>query len=543
MTVRARAKARKARRGSLVSRLTFGIAAAVFGTGVLVLLIATGNAYDIASQDLRDTVEDVADRWRDHLEHLPDPEGTEPGWGERLASTLALWVFDAEGTCLFPGPEEVTAAVAQEGKTLVESRAPIDQLSRESGSFRLCRTVEVDGERLGAVLVEADRGPLVARFAHQVGWGLAGILLLSFTVGFLSLRWLDRYLVRPLDTLLRMDRESLDSREAPRLVPIERIPDNELGQVMDSRNRLLLHLGSADREAKARGHRLSEYRRWLNHRGFDLEVRVRDTTRMVLKAQERLLQSEKLAAIGKLVSGIAHEINNPLAAIAGHAEDLLELAESDMLAGLPEFHDFPGSLRVIEEQAYRCKTILQRLLNFARQADVAIEPIDLKALFEDCLALVESRARPRGLRLEPDLSKDLGAFVTDRVHLQQVVINLLDNAIDASAEGGCVTLRAWRTDTHVHLIVADEGAGIDPEWQGRVFDPFFTTKPVGEGTGMGLAICYGVVRRLGGVIEFESELGRGTEFSVTLPGSRVVEDEEPGRPSCREPSSNAGVRT
>lgn len=536
-------------RRSLVSRLTFGISATVFGTGVLVLLIASGHAYSIASDDLERTVEQAANQWAGWLKERARSEEApiEPPPRPRSAPAysdegmiLELWVFDGWGQCLYPGPEPVPESVRREAASLIETPAPVQTIGSAANGFRLCRTVDVGDERVGALLVQGDRQPMLARFIEQVGWGLASVLVLALMAGLLSLRWLDRNLVRPLDTMLRLDRESIRGEGGPHLVPPEGIPDDELGEIMRSRNALLRQLARTDNEDRARGRRLSEYRRWLNRRGFDLEVRVRDTTRMVLKAQERLLQSEKLAAIGKLASGIAHEINNPLAAIAGHAEDLRELAQEPALADRPEFRDFPESLRVIEEQAYRCKTILQRLLNFARQADVAVEPIDLDVLLRDCLALVAVQARQQGVSLGSEWAPDFGDFKTDRVHLQQVVINLLDNAIDASPEGGRVTLRAHRTETHVQISVTDVGVGIDPNIRSRVFDPFFTTKPVGQGTGMGLAICYGVVRRLGGVIELESEPGVGTEFTVTLPIESVtVSEEAPSRP-IRDAAASMG---
>jgi two-component system NtrC family sensor kinase len=262
-----------------------------------------------------------------------------------------------------------------------------------------------------------------------------------------------------------------------------------------------------------------ELERWAR----ELERRVQEKQHELETAHDQLLAAEKLAATGRLAAGLAHEINNPLASIAGYAEDLLELSRDEELRATESFRDFPDSLRTIEEQAYRCKRILNQLLSFARPAPFEARPRHLGPIVHGVLPLVEHRARGRDIALLLDLDPELGPALVDRANLEHVLVNLIENAFDA-IEGptGRITVATRPGPGGMQAIeVRDTGKGMGEEDRRRVFDPFFTTKPVGDGTGLGLSICHAVVTRMRGSIDVRSEPGRGAAFTVLLPAAEA----------------------
>ena len=222
-------------------------------------------------------------------------------------------------------------------------------------------------------------------------------------------------------------------------------------------------------------------------------------------------QSEKLAALGQLVSGVAHELNNPLAAILHFAEDLLddERSAADLEA-----------LSVIRDQARRSRTIVRDLLSFVRFRDAARERVSLTEALGASVKALQPTVLQNGGRLMSSLPEAEIFGNTDRAGLQQIVTNLVLNAAQASGRGGVVTVRAVVTEQELAIIIEDTGPGIPPALMDRIFEPFFTTKPLGEGTGLGLSVTLGIVQQLGGRIEVENrgpDEGSGARFTVTLP--------------------------
>ncbi len=250
-------------------------------------------------------------------------------------------------------------------------------------------------------------------------------------------------------------------------------------------------------------------------------VRRRDSEADRLNQQ--LLQAGKLASIGELSAGVAHEINNPLAIILTERQLLLDAARSGPLSA-PEFQEqFADSMNQVDIQVQRCKRITQNLLRFSRRTQSVIERVDLNAFLREVVELMEREARSSGIRFFSDLDPTLPPLLSDPSQLQQVFLNLITNAIDAHDTKPYGTIRIATTADpdlrQVRVTVADAGAGIPPEHLDRIFDPFFTTKGVGKGTGLGLSICYSIVKRLGGHIEVHSERDKGTRFDITLPYS------------------------
>jgi signal transduction histidine kinase len=243
-----------------------------------------------------------------------------------------------------------------------------------------------------------------------------------------------------------------------------------------------------------------------------LEAKIEEVQRanaQIASAQASLVRSEKLASVGHLAAGVAHEVGNPLAAVSGYVE-LLEGAELDE----DEREDV---LRRTTIQVERIRTIIRNLLDYSR-ADNEVERIatPLRPVAEDAVALVE--AIPRARHRTFDIQGEATA-ATFAGHVVQVLVNLLVNAVDAYGEAdGNVEIMLNEFDGRATIVVEDHGPGISPDELERVFEPFYTTKDVGEGTGLGLSICQRLIEDLGGSLRVESEVGVGTRFEVELPG-------------------------
>ncbi len=227
----------------------------------------------------------------------------------------------------------------------------------------------------------------------------------------------------------------------------------------------------------------------------------------VLEAERRLAQSEKLAAVGQLAAGLAHEINNPLNIISGFAEVLLEKA--------PPEDPARGPLMEIGREAGRCQRLIRDLLHFAKPRASERGPCDVGVLLGETLALVKPQARSRGIEVLFEAAPGVPEIEADRDQLKQVFLNLALNACQAMPSGGLLAFRVRPADRGIEVSVADTGSGIAPEHMKDLFNPFFTTRE--DGTGLGLATSYATVERHGGRIEVSSEKGRGTVFRVLLP--------------------------
>ena len=234
--------------------------------------------------------------------------------------------------------------------------------------------------------------------------------------------------------------------------------------------------------------------------------------------EEGLLQAQKLAAIGQLGAGVAHEINNPLAIIRQEAQWMQTLLQTDHFHGLEEVKELQDSLREIIQQVDRTKEITHNLLDFARKRPPVMQAVAVNKLIEDMAKLVENEARKKNIRIVKHLAPDLPRIYSDAPQLRQVILNILNNATYAIRGDGAVTVttRLAGKDT-LEIMVSDTGPGIAPEDLPRIFDPFFTTKPPGQGTGLGLSICHGIVEKLGGRITVTSQVGQGATFTVSFP--------------------------
>jgi len=236
-----------------------------------------------------------------------------------------------------------------------------------------------------------------------------------------------------------------------------------------------------------------------------------------VKAGRAVARAEKLAAVGRLAAGVAHEINNPLATIAACAESLEKRIEEGAFGSSPDADDLREYLGLIRDEAFRCKSITNGLLDFSRLRAGQRVPVNVSDLIKATARLVTHQQRGDNIKIEIETAEDLAVVLGDAAQLQQAVVALATNAIDAMPEGGTLTLRATQSGSRIMIEVRDTGIGISPENLTKIFDPFFTTKDIGQGTGLGLAVCYGILSDHGGRLDVRSSVGVGTTFTITLP--------------------------
>ncbi len=356
------------------------------------------------------------------------------------------------------------------------------------------------GKRVGMLYV----GFLEAPFASAKQKALLVIGGLFLVIGVLgsiiSLRWARR-VFQPLERVNRTIREVEAGNAGARVraVPTE----DEIGRLAAHFDKLLDTLESRNREL----------RRWAEELDTKVAERTLELERAnqhLRDAQRQLVMSEKLAAVGQLTAGVAHEINNPVAMIQGN----LDLVKEQLGAAARPVAE---EIKLIDQQVDRIREIITRLLQFARPGEYAgyVEDVDVSAAVRDCMSLVRHLTAKSGIDVESDCRASRRAGI-NRGELQQVIVNLLVNAVHAMPEGGTITVktRDWG-NKGVVVSVGDTGCGIRREDMPRIFDPFFTTKKQ-EGTGLGLSISYALVERYGGTISVESTWGKGAEFSVWL---------------------------
>ncbi len=263
--------------------------------------------------------------------------------------------------------------------------------------------------------------------------------------------------------------------------------------------------------------------------------RIKEADRGKEMMNQQMIETGKLASIGELAAGIAHEINNPVAIMveeAGWIQDLLEEEDFEQSSNLEELE---RALKQINTQGKRCKEITHKLLSFARKTDARLQSFSINDLIEEVIDLSEQRAKYAKVTLTTRLDEDLPAIQASPSEMQQVFLNLINNAVDAlEKKGGAITVTSLRRDTQAVIEVQDNGPGIPPANLDRIFDPFYTTKPVGKGTGLGLSICYGIIKKMGGEISVQSDMDEGTTFTIALPFHKEGEEERPaGGYSCR----------
>lgn len=231
----------------------------------------------------------------------------------------------------------------------------------------------------------------------------------------------------------------------------------------------------------------------------------------------QLMQSDKLAALGKTAADIAHEINNPIAVIGEKAAWMRDLLEDEEFQQSENLSEYRISIEKIEEHVERIRKIIHNMLGFARRMEPHLDKVDINAVVDQTLELLQNHARISNIEIHRSLQPELPAIASDQSQLQQVFLNLINNAIDAIGKDGRIEIRSRKADSFIEIDIKDDGPGIPESQQRRIFDPFFTTKQSGKGTGLGLSISRDIVETLGGKIDFVSQEGKGTTFTIKLP--------------------------
>jgi len=261
-------------------------------------------------------------------------------------------------------------------------------------------------------------------------------------------------------------------------------------------------------------------------------LRLRNALRAQRSGQrlvdERFFQAQKLAALGELASGIAHEINTPLSIIGQETEWMEHLLADPSLAGSSKTPELRDSLQQINTQVSRSAEITHSILGFASKRAPISQKVDLNKLIDDMVRWIEREARLRNIEIVREYSQALPQIETDPPQLRQVVLNLLNNAYQAVDQRGTITVATRALgDASVAVEVRDTGCGIAPENMDKIFNPFFTTKPPGKGTGLGLSISFAIVNKLGGSLSAVSRPGECTVFTLTLPVKAPTSEERP----------------
>jgi two-component system NtrC family sensor kinase len=320
-----------------------------------------------------------------------------------------------------------------------------------------------------------------------------------------------RSMIHPLEEIVAASNRIADGDLNLSLIQVP--SRDEIGHLADRFNKMVSSIQTMKRE--------------LEEWGRTLEEKVKKRTEELVTVQNQMAQSAKLASIGRLAAGVAHEINNPLGGILTFS--MLALEDCD------EKHPLHKNLEIIVKQTTRCRETVKSLLDFARQSTAAASLIEVNSVVDQTFLLLQNQSIFQNVRIVRQSEPNLPQVLIDPGQLQQVVVNIALNAVDAMEEAGTLTVKTMtdRQTREVLIRISDTGKGIPDDILPLIFEPFFTTKRVGEGTGLGLSIVHGIVTRAGGKVEASSSPA-GATFIVRLPAAQEVRDEEVGKKPQRE---------
>jgi two-component system NtrC family sensor kinase len=326
-------------------------------------------------------------------------------------------------------------------------------------------------------------------------------LIALIDISLLSWLFVWRLVGQPLKRLKSGTKELADGNLGYQL---EVDSTDEAGELANSFNRMSLQLRSANEEIVA----------WAR----TLEDRVDQKTRELKRAHEQVLHIEKMATIGKMAAVVAHEINNPLSGILTYAKLVRKWIERGE-AETTKRQDSEQCLNLIAEESRRCGDLVKNLLTFSRTAPMNRQTTDINTVVERSLRLIAPQMEMKGIDVHPDLAKELPRVQCDPGQIEQVVLALSMNALDAMPHGGnlWVTTRMRPDSSGIEIEVRDDGSGIPDDILPQIFEPFLTTKESGKSVGLGLAVSQNIIERHSGRIEVQSKAGKGATFTVTLP--------------------------
>ncbi|MBI3333516.1 MAG: HAMP domain-containing protein [Candidatus Omnitrophica bacterium] len=455
---------------------------------------------------------------------LPVLEGASPGEGETAKSrrlgtvTLALLVGEAymsrlaelmgtrvgfiwgENRLWSPGwPEAVRTMIASDTvKGFGEQ--PQEAVHPEGRYLWLARSVTGGHPPIaaGPIALLGSRldESVIVRTSRVIGW----IAFLTMGIGALLLTWAVRSITRPVKVLVA-DTQRIGGGDLSHRTDVH--GRDEIADLAASFNQMVERLEKSYKD--------------LGNLNRTLQDRVRERTRQLEDAQAQLLQAEKLASLGELAAGVAHELNNPLMVIMGNTQLGLRMLKDPQAPPPTLAADLKDLLKIVEDEAHRSKGIVSNLLDFSRVKPTVETPTDLHLLLDDSLKLVEHQVSMQSIHVEKQYGKGLPTVKVDPGQIKQVLINIILNAVQAMPDGGNLTLKTGSTDSFFNVKVEDTGIGIPEENLRKVFDPFFTTKEVGAGTGLGLSVSYGIIRRHRGHITLTSKVREGTQVTIQFP--------------------------
>ena len=249
--------------------------------------------------------------------------------------------------------------------------------------------------------------------------------------------------------------------------------------------------------------------------------KLEQANRGIDELNSQLMQSDKLAALGKMAAGIAHEINNPLAVIGEKAGWMRDLLLDEEFKNSENYKEYNQSIDKIEEHVERARKITHNMLGFIRKMEPRLDDVDVNQILNQTVELLQNQARLSNISIHKEFEADMPIIASDQSRLQQVFLNLISNAIDAvdsnRKKDGRIDIKTWSNTSSIYIRIEDNGPGIEKENEKKVFDPFFTTKLTGKGTGLGLSISYNIMEKLGGSILFENKAPNGAVFTIKLP--------------------------
>jgi len=479
---------------------------------------------------------------REGLYHTMATMANEPGV-ERVR------VFDREGRISYSTePSEIDHGVDKNAEACYACHAqqqPLAKLNRPD-RFRVYRNA---GGRVLAIITPIENRPEcsnAACHAHPENQQILGVLdthmslarvdaqlaqgtqqmlaydtLAMVAIAVLSWLFIRRMVDRPLERL-QEGTERLSNGELG--YQIETQSQDQIGELAASFNSMSLQLRGANEQMVS----------WAR----TLEDRVEEKTRALRQAHDEVLHVETMASLGKMAAVVAHEINNPLSGILTYSKLLKKWVDSGQ-ASSEKKDEAVQCLDLITAESRRCGELVKSLLSFSRQAPMNVQPTDINQLLQQCVMLLRHNLEHAGIQLNLKLDEGLPRLQCDPSQIEQVLLAVIVNAVDAMAKGGNLWLETSLIDdaTRVGIAVRDDGAGIAPDILPKIFEPFVTTKEHGHGTGLGLAVSRSIVERHSGKISVQSELGKGTTVTITLPvpghGSRTAEPATAGATKTR----------
>jgi two-component system, NtrC family, sensor kinase len=459
---------------------------------------------------------------REGLYHMMTTIAGEPG-------VVRVRIFDQQGKISYSTDlSEVNRHVDTGAEACYGCHAQSQPLTRLNRPDRF-RIYKPNGHRVLGIITPIENQPScsnAACHAHPASQQILGVLdtnlslaatdaslaqstrrLLAYTgvavlmIAFLSWIFVWQVVQKPVK---RLTAGTQKVSEGERGYQIAAGSNDELGELADSFNRMSLQLRHDEEELTA----------WAR----TMEDRVEEKTRELKRAHEHVLQVEKMASVGKLAAVVAHEINNPLSSILTYAKLLRKWLERPD-GGREKREEAEQCLELIAGESRRCGDLVKNLLTFSRVQPINLQPTDISAVVNRCYRLVQHQLELSNIQWQLDIAADLPLVICDGAQIEQVLLALVMNAIDAMPRGGNLWLSAAATPDgrQLEVRVRDDGCGIAPEILPQIFEPFLTTKETGHGVGLGLAISHSIMERHGGRIEAQSELGRGTTFIVHLP--------------------------